>query len=104
MGGTDDKFKFGLLFDDVIESPRDLIKDQKSDITIALNIQRTSEWEIVLAWWIAKVVGAAILGGAAKKLGERFAEWAIGVAERMGGNKSPELRAEGLATVSVDKN
>jgi hypothetical protein len=102
LEGAGKKLIFGSLLDAVIEDPY-YLADVSQEGTITLTVERTHEWELVLAWLIAHkgAVVTAFVSGASRKLGERFAEWALDMANTFGGKKPPELRADNM-TVRIE--
>jgi hypothetical protein len=95
------------IFSEILEEPK-YLAGQLDDAgqlidggSIELSVQRKHEWELILVW-VLKAAVYGFIGGAAKKLGERFAAWVLETSRDL--KSVPELRAEGVRTVRVDPN
>lgn len=89
----------GSLLNELTEEPFHLAAVGEYG-TIKLAVQRTHEWEIVIA--LALTGSGIFLTGALTELGKRFGGWLADRIGKLGTIPNPEVRVPGLATVVVD--
>ncbi len=89
----------GLLFNALVEQPYHLA-NVGEDGTIKFEVQRTHEWEIVIA---LVLTGSGIfLKGALTEIGKCVGKWISNCASELNTSRNPEIRTSNVASVLVN--